>query len=103
MALRKNRDEFVRKFRQKFPNTNDGEIKNFIRIYLQPTLDYKKNDLGEFIFHDEEGLKWPNVRTCFVGIYLKELNIDQNYGWFFETNQSGLDFPKVNNCNCGFS
>lgn len=57
MALRKNRDEFVRKFRQKFPNTNDGEIKNFIRIYLQPTLDYEKNDLGEFIFHDEEGLK----------------------------------------------
>ena len=42
MALCKNRDEFVRKFRQKFANTNDGEIKNFIRIYLQPTLDYEK-------------------------------------------------------------
>ena len=44
------------------------------------------------MFYDEDGDEWPINRT-FSGIYLKELYVDHNYGWFLENNESGLQFP----------
>ena len=44
------------------------------------------------MFCDEDGDEWPINRT-FSGIYLKELYVDHNYGWFLENNESGLHFP----------
>ena len=50
----KNRDEFVKKIRKKFPTVNDGEKANFIRIYLQPCLDNNNNDLVVFAFFGDD-------------------------------------------------
>lgn len=48
----KNRDEFLRKFRLRFPNADDNEIKNFIRIHLQPKLDNNNYDFCDLISRD---------------------------------------------------
>ena len=56
----KNTDEFDRKFKLKFPNVDDSEIKNFIRIYLQPKLDENNYDLGYLTFWDSDGDEWQN-------------------------------------------
>ena len=89
----KHKEEFIRKFKQKFPDAGDDEIKNFIRIYLKPAFSNEKNDLRDFMFFDKDGDEWPVNRICFFGIYLKELHVDNNYGWFLENNEPGLHFP----------
>ena len=38
----KHKEEFIRKFKQKFPDAGDDEIKNFIRIYLKPAFNNEK-------------------------------------------------------------
>ena len=39
---KRHKEEFIRKFKQKFPGAGDDKIKNFIRIYLKPTFDNEK-------------------------------------------------------------
>ena len=42
------------------------------------------------MFLDQDGDEWPINRTCFVGIYLKDLYFDHNYGWLLENNEPSL-------------
>ena len=93
LLYKKHKEEFIRKFKLKFPVADDDEIKNFIRIYLKPTYGNKGKDLGSFMFHDEDGNDCRIERTCFVGIYLKEPFIDHNYRRFLQNNGSGLRLP----------
>ena len=79
----------------RFPNAEDREIKNFIRIHLQLKLDNNNYDLLDLIFWDGDSDEWPIARISFMGTYLKELYVDRNYGWFLENNGSGLHFPRV--------
>ena len=78
-----NKEEFVRKFKLKFPAADDDEIKNFTRIYLVP---------GDFIM-DIDGDDFRISRIIFIGNYLKEFYVDHNYRWFLENTNLGLRFP----------
>ena len=60
---KRHKEEFIRKFKQKFPGAGDDKIKNFIRIYLKPTFDNEKKDLGDFMFYDQDGDEWPINRN----------------------------------------
>ena len=42
------------------------------------------------MFLAQDGDEWPINRTCFVGIYLKDLYFDHNYGWLLENNEPSL-------------
>ena len=46
-----------------------------------------------FFFCPERGREWKITKTAFMGNYLKETNVDVNYGWLIENNESGLHFP----------
>ena len=81
----KNKQEFVKKFKQKFENTNNEVVTNFIRIYWQPTFE------DEFLFYNENGDEWKITKSCFMGIYLKE-SIDHNYVFFLENDDTGSHF-----------
>ena len=71
----KNKQEFVKKFKQKFENPNSQLVANFIKIYLQPTPE------DEFLFYNENGDEWKKTKSCFIGVYLKK-SINHNYGFF---------------------
>ena len=45
-----NREEFLRKMKLRYPTATEAEIKNFIRIYLQPVFDERNNDKGDFFY-----------------------------------------------------
>ena len=44
----KNKAEFIRKFKLKYPQADESEIKFSFRIYLTPEFDSDKNDLGDY-------------------------------------------------------
>ena len=46
------------------------------------------------MFCDKDGDEWSIEMIAFVGICLKEPNIDHNYGWFLGNNESDLHFPQ---------
>ena len=46
-----------------------------------------------YFFCPERGREQKITKTAFMGNYLKETNVDVNYGWFIENNESGLHFP----------
>ena len=82
-----NRDEFIRKFKIKYPQITVEEISNFIRIYLPYELaenNYEKSDL----FFDNQILLF---RLCWVGSYLQEG--DYKYCWLNKYNGDGVHFP----------
>ena len=79
---RRNKEEFVRKFKLKFSGLDDNEIKKFRRIYLVP---------GDFIMYTDRN-DFRISRIIFIGNYLKELYVDYNYGWFLENTKLGLRF-----------
>ena len=67
-AYVKNRDEFVRKFRLKYPSIFVSEIANFIQIYLIDEPDENNDEKSELHFDD-----WIWIsRISFVGPCLKE-------------------------------
>ena len=80
---KRNNEEFVRKFKLKFLAADDNEIKNFTRIYLI---------LGDFIFRNKDSNELLIARIIFIGIYLRELYVDHEYGWFPENTKLGLHF-----------
>ena len=42
-----NHEEFLRKMNLRYPTATEAEIKNIVRIYLQPVSDEQSNDKGE--------------------------------------------------------
>lgn len=84
----KKRDEFVTKFRSKYPEITDVEIANFFRIYLKYEPAENNYEKGEFYF---DNWIWIS-RICFMSAYLKERG-DYNYTWMIENDTSGIHFP----------
>ena len=82
------RDEFIKKFRIKYPQMSEEEISNFIRIYLlyEPAENnYKKSD---FLFDG----RLPLNRICWMSFYLQE-EVDYKYCWLIENTGEGIHHP----------
>ena len=88
----KNKAKFIRKFKLKYPQADESEIKFSFRIYLTPEFDSDKNDLGDYKHYDKEGNEWPINSSDYIGIYWKDVG-DYNYGWFIKNDGSGLYLP----------
>ena len=52
-----NCNEFLRKMKLRYLTGTEAEVKNLIRIYLQPAFDEQNNNKGGVFLHGVENLK----------------------------------------------
>ena len=81
-------NEFIEKFRLKYPEAEDSEIFKFLKIYLlyQPAENnYEKSD---FLFDE----RIPINRISWMGPYLQEEG-DYKYSWLVENLKENIQHP----------
>ena len=81
-------NEFIEKFRLKYPKAEDSEIFKFLKIYLlyQPAENnYEKSD---FLFDE----RIPINRISWMGPYLQEEG-DYKYSWLVENLKENIQHP----------
>lgn len=81
--------EFVKKVRIKYPEITDGEIANFIRIYLKykSIENYEESEL----YFDN----WIWIARIFLQIPQLKQSDDYNYIWMIENNKSEFIFHSL--------
>ena len=82
------RNEFIEKFRLKYPQSDDSEIFNFLKIHLlyEPAENnYEKSD---FLFDE----RIPINRISWMGPYLQEKE-DYKYSWLVENLGENIHHP----------
>ena len=82
------RNEFIEKFTLKYPQSDDSEIFNFLKIHLlyEPAENnYEKSD---FLFDE----RIPINRIGWMGSYLQEKG-DYNYSWLVENLGENIHHP----------
>ena len=82
------RNEFIDKFRLKYPQAEDSEIFNFKKIYLfyEPAENNYKT--SEFLFDD----RIPINKISWMGPYLQEKG-GYKYSWLVENLEDGIHHP----------
>ena len=73
------RNEFIEKFRLKYPQADDSEIFNFLKIYLLNELAENSYEKSEFLFDE----RIPIKRISWMGPYLQEKG-DCKYSWLVQ-------------------
>ena len=82
------RNEFIEKFRLKYPQADETEIFNFLKIYLLCEPAENNYEKSEFLLDD----RIPINRMSWIGLYLQEKG-DYRYSWLVENLEEGIHYP----------
>ena len=82
------RNEFIEKFRLKYPQPDETEFLNFSKIYLLYEPAENSYEKSEFLFDE----RIPINRMSWIGPYLQEEG-DYKYLWLGENLEEGIHHP----------
>ena len=85
---RSSRNEFIEKFRLKYPKAENDEIFNFVRIYLLYQPAENNHEKSDFLFDG----RIPVNRLSWMGPYLQEKG-DYKYSWLVENLEKNIHHP----------